>query len=168
LTPSFWYFQVQKMHLADVLDTDRIALNLSVSSKKSLLEKAAELLGSAGLGADAREIFESLCQRERLGSTGLGHGVAIPHGRVGGQSDVVAALIRLRTPIDFDAPDQEKVDLFFVLAVPDQCSDVYLRLLADIAERLGQADQRALLRQVEQADDLIRLLSTEPGASATT
>lgn len=154
------------MQLADVLAVDRIAIDLSVSSKKSLLEKASELLASAPEGADARHIFESLCQRERLGSTGLGHGVAIPHGRVSGQDGVVAAMIRLRTPIDFDAPDQDRVDLFFALAVPDQCSDVYLRLLADIAERLGDARQREHLRSAEQADEMLKLFSEAEGDSA--
>jgi len=154
------------MQLADVLAIDRIAIDLSVSSKKSLLEKASELLASAPDGANARQIFESLCQRERLGSTGLGHGVAIPHGRVDGQTGVVAALIRLRTPIEFDAPDQDRVDLFFALAVPDQCSDIYLRLLADIAERLGDAEQRERLRSAEQADELLRLFSETQGDPA--
>jgi len=147
------------MQLADVLDADRIVLDLSVSSKKSLLEKASSLLASAPEGGDAREIFESLCQRERLGSTGLGHGVAIPHGRVAGQGEVTAALIRLLTPIEFDAPDQQKVDLFFAMAVPDRCSDVYLRLLADMAERLGDAEQRDRIRQSSSPEALLKLFS---------
>ena len=147
------------MQLADVLDADRILLDLSVSSKKSLLEKASNLLASAPEGGDAREIFESLCQRERLGSTGLGHGVAIPHGRVAGQAEVTAALIRLLTPIEFDAPDQQKVDLFFAMAVPDRCSDVYLRLLADMAERLGDAEQRDRIRQSGSPEALLKLFS---------
>jgi nitrogen PTS system EIIA component len=151
------------MQLSDVLAPDRIAVDVAVSSKKSLLEKAAELLASAPDSADSREIFESLCQRERLGSTGLGHGVAIPHGRVSGQAGVAAALIRLRTPIDFDAPDQDRVDLFFALTVPDQCSDVYLRLLADVAERLGDAGQRDRIRHAESPDELIRLFASESG-----
>lgn len=156
------------MQLADVLDTDRIALDLSVSSKKSLLEKASRLLASASEGGDAREIFDSLCQRERLGSTGLGHGVAIPHGRVPGQGEVTAALIRLCAPIEFDAPDEEKVDLFFAMAVPDRCSDVYLRLLADMAERLGNAEQRDLIRESQSPEDLLKLFSVETDSSSGT
>ncbi|AKS42795.1 PTS sugar transporter subunit IIA [Wenzhouxiangella marina] len=152
------------MHLADVLDPERIAVDISVSSKKSLLEKAAELLATSPDSGESREIFESLCQRERLGSTGLGHGVAIPHGRVNGQSGVSGALIRLRHPIDFDAPDQEKVDLFFALSVPDQCSDVYLRLLADVAQRFGDAGQREQLRSADSAEALLRLFAVEPDA----
>lgn len=149
------------MQLSDVLDADRIAVDIAVSSKKSLLEKAAALLASTPDSAGERDIFESLCQRERLGSTGLGHGVAIPHGRVSGQERVSAALIRLQNAIDFDAPDAEKVDLFFALAVPDRCTDVHLRLLADIAERLGSEQQRDAIRRAGEPDDLLRLLSSE-------
>jgi PTS system nitrogen regulatory IIA component len=150
------------MQLADVLDADRIAVGLSVASKKQLLEKAAELLGAAPGSADSRDIFDSLCQRERLGSTGLGHGVAIPHGRVDDQASVAAAMIRLNRAIDFDAPDHEKVDLFFALAVPGQCTDTHLRLLAEMADRLGRDSQRDLLRQVDDPDELLRILSASP------
>ncbi len=150
------------MHLTDVLDVDRIAVDITVSSKKSLLEKAATLLAVTPDSADSRDIFESLCQRERLGSTGLGHGVAIPHGRVAGQQTVAAAVIRLQKAIDFDAPDSDPVDLFFALAVPDKCTDVHLRLLADIAERLGREQQRQAIRQATDPDQLLRLLSADP------
>ncbi|QKK01987.1 MAG: PTS sugar transporter subunit IIA [Pseudomonadota bacterium] len=149
------------MQLADVLASDRIAVDVSVSSKKSLLEKAAEMLAATSASADAREIFDSLCQRERLGSTGLGHGVAIPHGRVAGQESVAAALIRLKRAIDFDAPDQKNVDLFFALAVPSQCTDAHLQLLAEIAERLGCEDQRRRLREADQPEQLLRILSLD-------
>ncbi|MGY6587820.1 MAG: PTS sugar transporter subunit IIA [Wenzhouxiangella sp.] len=154
------------MQLTDVLSADPRSGGLCVSSKKSLLEKAAELLASASDTADAREVFESLCQRERLGSTGLGHGVAIPHGRVSGQAGVSAAMIRLSTPIDFDAPDSEKVDLFFALSVPEQCSDLYLRLLAEMAERLGNADHRERLRAAASGEDVLKLLAIDLSDSA--
>ncbi|MEN1726806.1 MAG: PTS sugar transporter subunit IIA [Pseudomonadota bacterium] len=155
------------MQLADVIDPDRIALDIAVSSKKSLLEKAAELLALSPDSGKQREIFESLCQRERLGSTGLGHGVAIPHGRVESQSGVIGAVIRLRRPIDFDAPDQEKVDLFFALSVPDQCSDVYLKLLADVAASFGDAEHRERLREVDNPEALLKLFKVETDAQTT-
>jgi nitrogen PTS system EIIA component len=154
------------MHLTDVLDVDRIAVDITVSSKKSLLEKAAALLAATPDSADSRDIFESLCQRERLGSTGLGHGVAIPHGRVTGQQTVAAAVIRLQRAIDFDAPDSDPVDLFFALAVPDKCTDVHLRLLADIAERLGREQQRKAIREATDSDQLLKLLSTDLAESS--
>lgn len=153
------------MHLSDVLDVDRIAVDITVSSKKSLLEKAATLLAATPDSADARDIFESLCQRERLGSTGLGHGVAIPHGRVGGQRHVTGAVIRLYKAIDFDAPDAEQVDLFFALAVPDKCTDVHLRLLADIAERLGSQSQRRAIREARDPDQVLKLLAADTADS---
>lgn len=150
------------MQLVDVLAPDRIAVDITVSSKKSLLEKAAELLAAAPGSASVRDIFDSLCQRERLGSTGLGHGVAIPHGRVEGQEAVAGAMIRLKRPIEFDAPDQQKVDLFFALAVPGQCTDAHLRLLAEMADRLGRDSQREALREMPGADELLKLLSNQP------
>jgi PTS system nitrogen regulatory IIA component len=146
------------MRLADLLTQDRIALDRSVSSKKSLLEAAAELLGSAQDAASQRDIFQGLCQRERLGSTGLGHGVAIPHCRVE-QPSATGALVRLKRPIDFDSPDAEPVDLFFALAVPSTCSEGHLKLLAGIAELFSDAGQRDRLRQPGAVDDIIRVLN---------
>ena len=153
------------MELADILSSDRIAINVVVSSKKTLLEKAAELLAAADQGGHARDIFDSLCQRERLGSTGLGHGVAIPHGRVQGQGSVAGALIRLATPIEFDSPDDERVDLFFALAVPAECTDVHLRLLASVAERFGNSDCRDRLRAASSAEAIMKIVSDPPGGT---
>ena len=153
------------MELADILATDRIAINVVVSSKKTLLEKAAELLAVADHGGHARDTFDSLCQRERLGSTGLGHGVAIPHGRVQGQGSVAGALIRLATPIEFDAPDDSRVDLFFALAVPAECTDVHLRLLASVAERFGNDDCRRRLRGAGSVEDIMKIISDPPAGT---
>ncbi|MEX2497544.1 MAG: PTS sugar transporter subunit IIA [Wenzhouxiangellaceae bacterium] len=145
------------MPLSDLLSADRVALDQNIASKKSVLEKAARLLARDDQAAASRDIFEALCQRERLGSTGLGHGVAIPHCRVD-QPSVSAAFIRLKRPIDFDSPDTSSVDLFFALAVPSQCSDAHLKLLASIAELFSDADQREELREVDDYRQLIALL----------
>lgn len=150
------------MELAEILAPDRVAVDNTASSKKSLLEKAAKLLAQAPDAAPERDIFESLCQRERLGSTGLGHGVAIPHGRVDQQKSVTGALIRLQKGIDFDSPDSEPVDLFFALIVPSECTDAHLKLLAGIAERFGDAGQRERFRQAESASDLLKLIEQPP------
>jgi PTS system nitrogen regulatory IIA component len=150
------------MELVDILSSDRIAVDLVVSSKKNLLEKAAELLAAADHGGHTRDIFDSLCQRERLGSTGLGHGVAIPHGRVAGQGSVSGSLIRLASPIEFDAPDDERVDLFFALAVPADCTDVHLRLLASVAERFGNENCRRRLRAAASAEEIMNIISDPP------
>lgn len=145
------------MPLADLLSADRVELDQNLASKKSVLERAARLLGLGDQAAKSRDIFEALCQRERLGSTGLGHGVAIPHCRVA-QSDVSAAFIRLNRPIDFDSPDGITVDLFFALAVPSECNDAHLKLLASIAELFSDSEQREALRQAEGYRQLAALL----------
>lgn len=147
------------MQLRDVLSPDRVAVGITATSKKTLLEAASELLAES-TGADSREIFDTLCQRERLGSTGLGHGVAIPHGRVEGQSETMAAILRLKRPISFDAPDNQPVDLFFVLVVPTACTDAHLNLLARIAELLGDAERREAIREAESPQAIMDLLRT--------
>lgn len=146
------------MQLVDVLTTDRVRLDLSASSKKTLLEKVAALLSKDPNSAAERDIFESLCQRERLGSTGLGFGVAIPHGRSSGQQDITGAIIRLKKPIDFDAPDQEKVDIFFALAIPDECSDSHLKLLANLAEFFKNKKHLDAVRETQSAEELLALM----------
>src|SRR6056297_2276216 len=146
--------------LVDLLSADRVVLDQNLASKKSVLERAAQLLAQDDQAAKSRDIFEALCQRERLGSTGLGHGVAIPHCRVA-QSSVAAAFIRLTRPIDFDSPDATSVDLFFALAVPSDCSDTHLKLLASIAELFSDPKQREELRHVEGYRQLAAILTGE-------
>ncbi|MGB0515202.1 MAG: PTS sugar transporter subunit IIA [Wenzhouxiangellaceae bacterium] len=141
------------MQLADLLSSERVALDQTLASKKSVLERAAELLSQGDDAAGVRDIFEALCQRERLGSTGLGHGVAIPHCRVD-QPGATGAFVRLKRTIDFDGPDAENVDLFFALAVPARCSDYHLRLLAAIAELFSDPERR---RQMRDAADFAEL-----------
>lgn len=147
------------MQLSDVLTADRVLLDLTVSSKKTLLEKMATLLAKDGNSASEREIFESLCQRERLGSTGLGHGVAIPHGRVFGQNEMVGALIRLKKPIPFDAPDHAPVDVLFALAIPEECSDTHRQLLSDLAEHFKDPAHLASIRQAPHSESVLELMS---------
>jgi PTS system nitrogen regulatory IIA component len=146
------------MQLADVLTADRIRVDLTVSSKKTLLEKMASLLSKDSSSGGERQIFESLCQRERLGSTGLGNGVAIPHGRVGTQTDIVGAIVRLKKPIDFDAPDHEGVDLFFALAIPEQCTETHHQLLSDMAAFFQDQARLTVLREAQSPEDLLKLL----------
>lgn len=147
------------MQLADILTVDRIQLGLTVSSKKTLLEKMASLLAKDTNSATEREIFESLCQRERLGSTGLGGGVAIPHGRNSEQKEIVGAVIRLKKPIQFDAPDHEHVDVFFAMAIPEECTDTHFKLLADLAAYLKNAEQLDQVRNAVSADCILDLMS---------
>ncbi len=147
------------MQLIDILARDRVAADLNVSSKKRLLEKLAGLLaGDLGAGVE-RAIFEALIAREHLGSTGLGQGVAIPHGRVGGDIPPTAAFVRIKDPIDFDAADGEPVDLVLALVVPDHFTDQHLALLSQVAELFSQAEVCAELRAAGGAQQLFERLS---------
>jgi len=143
------------MLISDLLSPERIRCDVHSSSKKRLLEIISKELARNSDELDQREVFESLCARERLGSTGLGGGVAIPHGRIKGSNSVHAAFIRLKKPLAFDAVDGKPVDLLFALAVPENCGEDHLKLLAQVAEIFGNPD---LLKQLREADGPPRLL----------
>jgi PTS system nitrogen regulatory IIA component len=148
------------MLVSDLLSPERVLPHVQISSKKKLLELVSEALAQDNDSLNSREIFESLCARERLGSTGLGKGVAIPHGRVSGNSTVQAVFIRLAKPLNYEAIDGEPVDLLFALAVPEDCTDDHLKLLAQIADRFGNAELLEKLRSAQDATELLDLLSS--------
>ena len=155
------------MHLLDLLSPGRVVAPGPIPGKKRLLEKAAALL-SEGNAEVERAVFDSLVGRERLGSTGLGHGVAIPHGRSPKVGTAVGSFLRLSEPVDFGAPDGEPVDLVFALVVPEHFSSQHLMLLSQLAEMFGDADFRASLRSARDAAALHALLAdwqaAHPGA----
>ena len=148
------------MLISDLLSPERIRSNVHSSSKKRLLEVISKELARNSDDLDEREIFESLCARERLGSTGLGHGVAIPHGRIKGSKIVHASFIRLKKPLPFDAIDGEPVDLLFALAVPENCGEDHLKLLAQVAELFSNPKLLKKLREAEGPGRLLKLLSS--------
>lgn len=148
------------MLISDLLTPERIRFDVHSSSKKRLLELISRELARNSEDLSAREIFESLCARERLGSTGLGQGVAIPHGRVKGSDTVQASFIRLKKPLPFDAVDGEPVDLLFAMTVPEQCNEDHLKLLAQIAELFSDPDLLNKLRQADDSGRLLQLLSS--------
>lgn len=147
------------MQLIDILARDRIGADVRVSSKKRLLELLASLLAGDLGSAVERGIFDALDAREHLGSTGLGRGVAIPHGRVGGNLPPTAAFVRLQSPIDFDAPDDAAVDLVLALVVPDHFTDQHLTLLAQVAELFSDAEVCEELRAARDAQQLFERIS---------
>jgi len=147
------------MLISDLLGPERIRLDVQSSSKKRLLEVISEELARNTDEFSKREIFESLCARERMGSTGLGKGVAIPHGRVKGSRHVQASFIRLKKPVPFDAVDGEPVDLLFCLAVPEDCGEDHLRLLAQVAELFSDPDVLKALREADSSARMLQLLS---------
>lgn len=147
------------MHLIDLLAPGRVLTGASVTSKKRLLELLASLLAD-GAGSEAeRAIFDSLCAREKLGSTGLGQGVAIPHGRSPALVSAVGCFIRLSEPIDFGAPDGQPVDLMFALGVPEHFTHQHLLLLSQLAELFSDSEFTRRLRQAPDSLSLYTLLN---------
>ena len=147
------------MHLIDLLAPARVLAGVSVTSKKRLLEQISGLLAE-GAGTEVeRRVFDSLCGREKLGSTGLGHGVAIPHGRTGALPGAVGAFIQLSEPIEFSALDGKPVDLIFALAVPEHFSNQHLLLLSQLAEMFSDIGFSTRLRHAPDSTSLYALLA---------
>lgn len=144
------------MNFVDLLSPRRVVLGAHATSKKRLLETLAALLNDDGNAE--REIYDSLCARERLGSTGLGQGVAIPHGRTAAVGSASAAFVRLAEPIDFNAVDQQPVDMLFALVVPEHFTDQHLILLSQLAEMLSEAGFCQKLREAADSAALLQLL----------
>jgi len=139
------------MQLGELLTTSATQQGADVSSKKRVLEVASEMLASSINGVDADAIFSGLLNRERLGSTGLGSGVGIPHCRIAGADRPAAALMTLAEPIDFDAIDSKPVDLICALIVPDDDDDEHLKTLAGLAELFSNSEALSELR--DSSDD---------------
>ncbi len=121
------------MKLIQLISQDSVVCNADVSSKKRALEFLAELLAKESAAIDAFEIFQHLTDREKLGSTSLGHGVAIPHARTSGSDRAIGAFIKLEQGIDFDSPDNKPTDLLFALLVPEHYTDEHLEILSGLA-----------------------------------
>lgn len=154
---------------AELLTPERVRCKVHASSKKRALETGAGLLANAVPTMSRMSIFEALNTRERLGSTGLGHGMALPHGRIRGLAAPLGGCLTLAEPIDFDAPDGQAVDVLFMLLVPRDCSSDHLQILASLAEMFNNADLREALREQTQPESLVATLRdwSPDGASAT-
>lgn len=148
------------MDIADILSPDRVSPMVSFASKKRLLEQISSLIIEDNPKLSQGEIFNSLLSRERLGSTGVGHGVAIPHCRIQTNGKSIGAFMQLTTDIDFDAVDSKPVDLVFGLLVPEDSTDEHLNLLAQLAHMFSDEIFCAKLRAAESKDELYELLTT--------
>ncbi len=139
--------------IEQILHIPQSQIDLVVSSQKKLLEQVAKLAAKRLNLCPEIDIYESLLARERLGSTCLGEGVAIPHCRLEHCTQPVGVLLRLSTPIHLDAPDNQPVDLVFALIVPKQATDEHLTILAELAKRFNQSNYRQNLRQANSIQD---------------
>ena len=146
--------------LSTLLTPGRTVYRAPGVSQKRLFETAAGIISEDQLSLPYDLVFSSLIAREKLGSTGLGGGIAIPHCRVSNCTHAMGALITLETPIDFDAPDGKAVDILFVLLVPEEAQQQHLDILAGIA---GLFSQEAFCSQLRAATDAQELYSTATG-----
>ena len=151
--------------VAKLLCPANVAIDVSVSSKKRLFEHLG-LLFENNHGIASSVVFDSLFARERLGSTGLGHGVAIPHGRIKGLKDALGAFLRLGAPVPFDAPDGKPVNLVFALLVPEQATERHLQVLSELAQMFSDGPLRDAMSAAASSASLHQLISTwQPDAA---
>ncbi len=143
--------------LASILPASQVLVGIAATSKKRAFEEAGLLFENLH-GLSRSLVTDSLFSRERLGSTGLGHGVAIPHGRIKGLKSPMAAVLQLAQPIGFEAPDEQPVGLLVFLLVPEAATQKHLEILAEIAEMLSDANLREKLEHPDDAVDLHRLI----------
>src|SRR5574344_704306 len=153
--------------LSAILPAAQVLVSVDATSKKRAFEEAG-LLFETLHGLNRALITDSLFARERLGSTGLGHGVAIPHGRIKGLNAPMAAVFQLARPIGFDAPDEQPVRLLIFLLVPEAATQQHLEILSEIAELLSNNDLRESLKSTTDAADLHALIANwQPSAAAS-
>jgi len=148
------------MKLEDILKPERTILGASGASKKKVLEYISETAVIDSPSLSDRDVFEILVARERLGSTGIGNGVAIPHGRLSNSDQIIALLVLLDEPIDFDAIDRQPVDLFFTLLVPEEDTEQYLKTLATLAQVFQSAEALDAIRSAEDSSQLYETMIT--------
>ncbi|HEY5774996.1 MAG TPA: PTS sugar transporter subunit IIA [Xanthomonadales bacterium] len=145
---------------SDLLSPARILADVRISSKKRLLEFISTTMARKNPELNSREIFESICAREHLGSTALGNGVAVPRGRIDGTRDVEALFLRLSKPLPFEADDGIPVDLIFALVVPKECTADHEKLLSGIVDRFADTQLLEQLRAAADANEMWQLLSS--------
>lgn len=144
--------------IASLLKPEYVLLDVDASSKDALFATIARQIAPT-LQLDAQRIEKSLITREKLGSTGLGQGVAIPHGRIKQLKEAAGIFIRTRNAVPFGAPDNEPVRLLFVLLVPEHATDLHLQILSELAQLFGNRTLRERLLQASSADEALQLLT---------
>ena len=151
------------MQLSDLVSTDGVIASLKAGSKKQALQELSELAAEL-TEVSSREIFETLLQRERLGSTGVGQGIAIPHGKISSLDRLYGVFARLDSPIEFDSMDDQPVDLIFLLLAPEHAGADHLKALARVSRLLRDPSVVDKLRASNETSVLYSVL-TEPAAS---
>ncbi|MEA5098229.1 MAG: PTS sugar transporter subunit IIA [Burkholderiaceae bacterium] len=150
-------------HLAEILSRSNVALDLAASDKRQAFEQAG-LLFESNCGIARWAVTDNLLARETLGSTGLGHGVAVPHGRIKGLKSAMAAFVRLKEAIPFDSPDGNPVNLLVFVLIPDNVTQQHLEILSEIAEMFSNTDFRSMLANEHDPESVhAQILAWKPG-----
>lgn len=147
------------MFLSDVLQEENVLADLSAKDKRGIIEEMADALARSHKSIDRTALVQVLLEREKLGSTGIGEGVAIPHGKLAGLERPVIAFGRSRKGVNFEAIDEQPADLFFLLVAPENASGVHLQLLAKIARLLGSSSVRKKLREGKSRRELYKAIT---------
>lgn len=147
------------LQLADIIDPERVVCGVEMASKKRALEKLSDIIAKGLTDTSAPEVFECLLARERLGSTGLGKGIAIPHARLKKGRMAVAAFMKLKKGVDYDAPDRQPVDLLCALLVPPESNAEHLEVLATLSEMFSQPEVREKLRAATSNQELYQIIT---------
>ena len=151
--------KIKRQCLEGILTIDRIHINVTISSKKRLLEELAISLSSNSTSLNKDTVSRTLTERERLGSTGIGGGIALPHGRLNGIDDCIAAIIRLREPLNFDSPDAQPIIMAIGLLVPADASNKHLKILSSLATMFNDSEKRKSILSVEDPSTLLKFLT---------
>jgi PTS system nitrogen regulatory IIA component len=147
------------MTISALLSPERIFIDTEISSKKRLLEFIANTIATQ-FQLSQPTLYSNLLDRERLGSTGLGKGFAIPHARLVNLDKTIACFIRLDEPVNYEAPDNEPVDLVFTIIIPENATDEHLQILSSLAKIFSQSDVCDAIRKADSGDEVARIMDS--------
>ncbi|GFD92547.1 PTS IIA-like nitrogen-regulatory protein PtsN [Alteromonas sp. KUL156] len=146
------------MDIQAIISLDRTECAVQCNSKKRILEIIADIAAKNNESIDQATVLSSLMSRERMGSTGIGNGIALPHGRLAGLEKVIAIIVTCTPAIDFDALDEKPVDIFFALLVPEEQTEGHLQTLATVAGKLSDKETIKAIRRATTSDDILSAL----------
>ncbi len=150
---------MKDLTIADILSPERVKLNQDCSSKKRTLELISQIIAQAQEGLESWTVFDTLLARERLGSTGVGHGIAIPHGKLAGLRAPVGAFVRLSEGVDFDSADGQPVNMVFAILVPEDGEEAHLAILGQLARRFSDPEFCSAIRDTSSTEVAYSLLT---------
>lgn len=147
------------MIINDIISLDRTQCSVECHSKKRIFELISEIAVQQSPELDQVEVLSSLLTREKMGSTGIGHGIAIPHGKIKGLNNMIAVIVTSSQPIEFDAIDSKPVDIFFAILVPEEQTDKHLQALSGIARKLSDKDVVKAIRKASNKNEIVAALA---------